>query len=84
MVQKNTNRIYSIKRRGVKKILSPSDAELLNFKIKSHKLLTDNNYDKLFENKFQCLAPLLWRIDSYGLFPFNPWINAAFFKECHL
>ena len=36
-----------------------SNAELLNFKIKSHKLLTDNNYDKLFEIKFQCLALLL-------------------------
>ena len=34
-------------------------AELINFKIKSHKLLTDKNYDKLFENKFQCLAFLL-------------------------
>ena len=57
MVQKNTYRIHSIK------ILSPSNAELLYFEIKSHKLLTDNNYDKLFENKFQCLALLFWRIE---------------------
>ena len=59
----SSHRIYSIKRRGVKKIRRPSNAELLNFKIKSHKLLTDNNYDKLFENKFQCLALLLRRLE---------------------